>query len=51
MEDRLIIGIDISKEKDRSCMIVARKEGRGYQVINELFDKEAEDIYYKLTNK
>jgi hypothetical protein len=50
MEDRLIIGIDISKEKDRSCMIVARREGRGYQVINELFDKEAEDIYYKLIN-
>ena len=50
MEDRLIIGIDISKQKDRSCMFVARREGRGYKVINELFDKEAEDIYYKLIN-
>lgn len=50
MEDRLIIGIDISKQKDRSCMTVARREGRGYKVINELFDKEAEDIYYKLIN-
>lgn len=51
MEDRLTIGIDISKQKDRSCMTIARRKGRGYQIINELFDKEAEDIYHKLTNK
>lgn len=50
MEDSLIIGIDISKEKDISCMTVARKSGRGMQVINQLFNKEAEDIYYKLIN-
>ncbi|MEI3355807.1 MAG: hypothetical protein V8R81_01750 [Clostridia bacterium] len=50
MEDCLIIGIDISKGKDISCMTVARKSGRGMQVINQLFNEEAEDIYYKLIN-
>lgn len=50
MEDCLIVGIDISKGKDISCMTVARKKGRGMQIINQLFNEEAEDIYYKLIN-
>lgn len=50
MEDCLIIGIDIAKEKSISCMTVARKSGRGMQVVNQLFNKEAEDVYYKLIN-
>lgn len=50
MEDCLIVGIDISKGKDISCMTVARKKGRDMQIINQLFNKEAEDIYYKLIN-
>lgn len=50
MEDCLIIGIDISKGKDISCMTVARKKGRGMQIINQLFNEEAEDMYYKLIN-
>lgn len=50
MEDCLMIGIDISKGKDISCMTVVRKNGRGTQIINQLFDEEAEDIYYKLIN-
>ena len=50
MEDCLIIGIDISKGKDISCMTVARKKGRGMQIINQLFNEEAEDTYYKLIN-
>lgn len=50
MEDCLIIGIDISKGQDISCMTVARKNGEEMQVINQLFNKEAEDIYYKLIN-
>lgn len=50
MEDCLIIGIDISKGKDISCMTVARKNGEEMQVINQLFNEEAEDIYYKLIN-
>lgn len=50
MEDCLIIGIDISKGKDISCMTVARKSGKDMQIINQLFNEEAEDIYYKLIN-
>ena len=50
MEDCLIVGIDISKGKDISCMTVARKKGRGMQIINQLFNEEAEDTYYKLIN-
>lgn len=50
MEDCLIIGIDISEGKDISCMTVARKSGEEVQVINQLFNEEAEDIYYRLIN-
>ena len=50
MEDCLIIGIDIAEGKDISCMSVIRKNGEEMQVINQLFNKEAEDIYYKLIN-
>ena len=50
MEDCLIIGIDISKGQDISCMTVARKNGEEMQVINQLFNEEAEEIYYKLIN-
>lgn len=50
MEDCLIIGIDISNGKDISCMTVARKNGEEMQIINQLFNEEAEDIYYKLIN-
>lgn len=50
MEDCLIIGIDISKGQDISCMTVARKNGEKMQVINQLFNEEAEEIYYKLIN-
>lgn len=50
MEDCLIIGINISKGQDISCMTVARKNGEEMHVINQLFNKEAEDMYYKLIN-
>lgn len=50
MEDCLIIGIDIAEGKDISCMSVIRKNGEEMQVINQLYNKEAEDIYYKLIN-
>ena len=50
-----MIGIDISEKKDKnhitSCITICRREGRGYKIINQLFDKEAENIYYKLINK
>ncbi len=50
MEDCLNIGIDMSKENDKTCMTIVRKQGRGYQVINQLFNEEAEEIYCKLIN-
>ena len=50
MEDCLIIGIDIAEGKDISCMSVIRKNGEEMQVINQLFNEEAEDVYYKLIN-
>lgn len=43
MEDCLIIGIDIAEGKDISCMSVIRKNGEEMQVINQLFNKEAEE--------
>jgi len=50
MEDCLIIGADISNGKSITCITVARKNGENIEIINQLFDKEAEDIYYKLIN-
>ena len=51
MEDRLIIGIDSSKEEDHTCLIVGRKNRRGMTVINEFYDEEAKQVYYKLTGR
>lgn len=51
MEDRLIIGIDISKERDKSCMTIARRNGRGYVVVNQLYNKEAENVYNILISR
>ena len=50
-ENRLVIGIDRANGKDHTCMITARRIGstRGYQIINEFQDEEAEEIYKKLT--
>lgn len=49
--DRLVIGIDRAEGKDHTCLNVARRIGstRGYQIINEFQDEEAEEIYKKLT--
>ena len=50
MEDCLIIGVDISKKESISCMTVARKNGDEIQIINQFFNEEAEDLYYKIIN-
>lgn len=50
MEDRLIIGYDKAEDKDRQALIVSRKNGRGLWIVNEFCDKEAEEIYNKLTD-
>lgn len=49
MEDRLVIGYDKAEGNSRQALIVARKNGRGLWIINEFYDKEAEEIYNKLT--
>lgn len=49
MEDRLIIGYDKAERKDRQALIVARENGRGLWIVNQFYDKEAEEIYNKLT--
>lgn len=49
-EDCLIIGYDISEEKEHSVLIIGRSIGNGaFQIINEYLDKEAEEVYNKLT--
>ena len=49
ISDRLIIGFDMSGD-DKACLIVARRKGRGYQIIKQLFDTEAEKVYQQLTD-
>ena len=51
MEDRLIIGYDKAERKDRQALIVARENGRGLWIVNQFYDKEAEEIYNKLMNE
>ena len=51
MEDRLVIGYDKSESKDHSCLHILRRQGRGAYVVNSFYDKEAEEIYYKLVSK
>lgn len=48
--DRLIIGY-YSGGDDAACLVVARKHGRGLEIINEFRGMEAENLYDKLSNK
>lgn len=50
-EDSLIIGYDISEDKDHTCLMVARNNGDKTIILNNFYDKEAEEIYEKLTSK
>ena len=47
-EDRLIIGYDYSNGQDHTALLIGRRLGRGYKVLNIIYDKEAEEIYNKL---
>lgn len=49
MEDRLVIGYDKVEGSSRQALIVGRKNGRGLWIVNHFYDKEAEEIYNKLT--
>lgn len=49
MEDRLVIGYYKAEGNSRQALIVARENGRGLWIVNQFYDKEAEEIYNKLT--
>ena len=49
MEDRLVIGYDKAEGKDRQALTVVRINNRGTWIVNQFYDKEAEEIYNKLT--
>lgn len=42
------IGYDFTDGKDKSCLVVIEKHGRGYLLINTFYDKEAEVLYKTL---
>lgn len=53
LEDALVIGYDSGKsrqgiEYDRPCLIVGRKTEDGLNVLNQIMDDEATEIYEKL---
>ena len=49
MEDILVIGYDKAEGSSRQALIAARKNTRVLWTINHFYDKEAEEIYNKLT--
>ena len=51
LEDRLIVGYDLSDDKDHSCLIVCRHMKNGYLLLNDYYDEEANEIYKKLTER
>ena len=50
VEDSLILGIDISK-KDKGTIVVGRNVNGRYEIINQIWDEEAEKLYYSLIGK
>lgn len=50
VEDSLILSIDISK-KDKSTIVVGRNVNGRYEIINQIWDEEAEKLYYSLIGK
>lgn len=50
VEDNLILVVDISK-KDKSTIVVGRNVNGRYETINQIWDEEAEKLYYSLIGK
>lgn len=44
MEDMLFIGYSDST-KDKACLVIARRQGRGYKIIRTLYGVEAVELY------
>lgn len=48
-EDCLTIGYDFSKGRDHTVLIIGKPLGNeAFEILNEFYDKEAEEIYNKL---
>lgn len=50
MEDHLVISVDISNGKSISALTVARHCKGNIEIVNQFYDEEAEELYYKLIN-
>lgn len=50
MEDYLVISVDISNGKSISALTVARHCKGNIEIVNQFYDEEAEELYYKLIN-
>ena len=51
LEDKLIVGYDLSDDKDHTCLIVCRHMKNGYLLLNNYYDEEANKLYKKLTER
>lgn len=51
LEDKLIVGYDLSDDKDHTCLIVCRQMKNGYLLLNNYYDEEANELYKKLTER
>lgn len=49
--DRLLIGFDKSNGNDKTCLVVMRHRGRGFEIVNRFTDTEATELYERLTEK
>ena len=49
-EDLFVIGFDNAPNGDHAALVVKRIRGNKVEVINAVYDKEAIDLYKKLTN-
>lgn len=48
ISDTLTIGFDMGGD-DKACLTVFRRRGRGYEVVEQFFDTDAEKLYERLT--
>ena len=51
MVDRITITVEKAEGQDHVVMRVIKKNRGGYEVINELYDADARNMYKELTGK
>lgn len=49
--DMLKIGFDTGFSGDKAVLVVARRKGRGIEVVNTFADQEAEELYLRLSGE